>query len=164
MREKYGEKEEGPAIIACIEADEVSLDIKPDIGIPEQAWWNSGWKLTPLKSATVSDVPFSFIYIYSGFSLNQLAKEFVDNYNPGEVIPYFDIQLENILNTQSLSQKVEFIGVKQKTFIMISRETQLGLCTYIGFCVISYITMSTQAIMLTLIVHVCQGLSLFVTP
>ena len=69
MREKYDEKEEGPAIIACIKADEVSLDVKPDVGIPEQAWWNSGWKLTPLVSATVCDSPFSFImHIFRIFS------------------------------------------------------------------------------------------------
>jgi hypothetical protein len=55
-----------------------------------------------------------------------LQKKVVDNYKPGKVIPHFalKIKLENPLKPVSLSQKVEFLGVKQKPFILISRDPQ----------------------------------------
>lgn len=51
-------KEEGPFISAQISGTEISLDVKPDVGVTEESWKRNGWELTPLVSTTVS-YPFS---------------------------------------------------------------------------------------------------------
>ena len=69
MKKKYEDDEEGPALSVCINADEVSLDVKPDVGIPEEEWYKDGWELTPLVPAKVCITSFSY-HDYQCFSLN----------------------------------------------------------------------------------------------
>ena len=49
----YGGMETGHNAIAQIEGNEVSLDILPDIGVPQTTWKNNGWELLSLTSPTV---------------------------------------------------------------------------------------------------------------
>ena len=130
MKEEYAgkEKEEGPMLSLRISKSKISLDVKPDVGIPQMPWHNNGWKLTPLKSAVVSDTCFSN-YTIKLISLAQMEKESVDNYKPGKVIPHFSInlKLEDNSRPQSLSQQVELLGVKPTSFITILREPEHGL-------------------------------------
>lgn len=53
MYEKKRGMETGHDAIAQIEGNEVSLDILPDIGVPQTTWKNNGWELLSLKSPTV---------------------------------------------------------------------------------------------------------------
>jgi hypothetical protein len=53
VTKRYEDDEEGPTLSVCINADEVSLDVKPDVGIPEEEWYKDGWELTPLVPAKV---------------------------------------------------------------------------------------------------------------
>lgn len=128
MRCKYSGKDEGPTLSVCMREDKMSMDIKSNVGIPTEAWSNNGWKLTPLVSATVSDAFFLCCIIFRVL-FHQLDKKLVDKYQPGKLIPHFliEIQLEDFSNPRSLSQKVGFLGVEEEKFIIISRQTQLGL-------------------------------------
>ena len=54
MSETYEGKQPGPSISVSMNSSEISMDVKPDVGIPEEAWETNGWRLTPLVPATVS--------------------------------------------------------------------------------------------------------------
>ena len=56
MSKKYEENEEGPFISVSINSSEISMDVRPDVGIPEDTWETNGWRLTPLVPATVSHI------------------------------------------------------------------------------------------------------------
>ena len=60
------------------------------------------------------------------YNINQLQKEFLDHYEPGIVIPHFEISLKCGDARQSLSQMVTFTGVESETFITILRHPALS--------------------------------------
>ena len=59
MKENYARDEEGPRRSLHISKPEISLNVKPDVGIPQRPWHNNGWELTPLLPAVVSDTFFT---------------------------------------------------------------------------------------------------------
>ena len=61
------------------------------------------------------------------YNINQLHKEYLDHYEPGNVIPHFEISLKCGDARQSLSQMVTFTGVESETFITILRHPEQGL-------------------------------------
>jgi hypothetical protein len=101
MREK-----KGPSISASIQENEVSLSFKPDLDCSEGTWEKDGWELKLLIRPP------------------KLPKGTLDSYQPGQVIPYFAIQLrlKDSLNPRPLSQEVEFVGVDSPNCIVLSRD------------------------------------------
>ena len=78
MRLEYGGKEKGPSTTACISDDHISLDVLPDLGIPEGSWTKNGWELTPLvQPPTVSFKFYALMkaqYLCVVFSSIEAAK------------------------------------------------------------------------------------------
>ena len=58
MKLEYGGKEKGPSTTAYISDNHISLDVLPDLGIPEGAWTNNGWELTPLVQPPIVNFKF----------------------------------------------------------------------------------------------------------
>ena len=126
MRCEYAGKEKGPAVTACISDDHISLDVLPDLGIPEGAWMKDGWELTPL----VQPPTVSFFFNESSVNtfvcplLLKLQKATLDSYEEGKLVPHFalTLKLKDTTSPQSLVQQIAFTGLQQSTSFTLLRE------------------------------------------
>ena len=132
MKDEYRGKEKGPCVLLHIRDNEVSYTVPDHTGVPEVAWQNNGWELIPLatpprvRAFTIVDMFTTYM-----FSFAQLLKNTLDCYEPGTLIPCFQIRLRLTDETKphSLTQSVKFTGVEPEDSIAITREPeQQGLC------------------------------------